>query len=225
MQLKDKTVVITGGTKGLGKSMALSFLENNAKVVVCSREEARPVDLDERIIWLKADVTKEDELQKIVEFVKEKFGKLDIWINNAGIWLPHLPIEETDWRRAYDLVEVNLFGTVYGSKVALSQMRKQGFGIIVNILSTSALYGKVNETAYCSSKFAANGFTKSLMKEVDGKNIRVFPVYPGGMQTNLFDEKRPEDYNEYMDPKSVASKIIENIKNDFLEEELIIKRN
>jgi len=224
MNLKDKIVVITGGSKGLGKTIALSFLENEAKVIVCSREENRPTDLDEKILWVKADVTKEEELQKLADFVVEKFSKLDIWINNAGIWLPHMPIEKTDWKRAHDLLEVNLFGTVYGSKTALAQMRKQNSGLIINILSTSALDGKINETAYCSSKFAAMGFTKSLKKEVDGKNIKVFAVYPGGMRTNLFDEKKPENYGEFMNPDDVANKIVENLQKETPEEELIIKR-
>jgi len=223
MELEDKIVVITGGTKGLGRAIALSFLENGSKVIVCSHEENRPEDLNKEILWIKADVTKEDEIKNLVEKVVEKFEKLDIWINNAGIWLPHLPIQEIDWERAHDLIKVNLFGTVYGSKNALIQMRKQDFGIILNILSTSALDGKVNETAYCSSKFAANGFTKSLMKEVDGKDIKVLAVYPGGMRTNLFDEKKPEKYNEFMDPNEVAFKIIENLKKETPEEELIIK--
>lgn len=225
MELKDKIVIITGGTKGLGKALALSFLKNDAKVVVCSRDEAEFSNLENGILGIKADVTKEEEMKNLGEKVIEKFGKLDIWINNAGIWLPHMPIEETDWQRAHGLLEVNLFGTVYGAKVALAQMRKQNSGLIMNILSTSALDGKINETAYCASKFAAMGFTKSLMKEVDGKNIKVLSVYPGGMQTNLFDEKKPEKYTEFMDPNDVAEKIVENLKKEDPEEELIIKRN
>ncbi len=223
MELKDKIVVITGGTKGLGKALAFSFLKNKAKVVVCSRDEKRPEDLEENILWYKADVTKEEEIQKLLEFALEKFGQIDIWINNAGIWLPHMPIEETDWKRAHNLIEVNLFGTVYGSKIALAQMRKQNFGLIINILSTSALDGKINETAYCASKFAAMGFTKSLKKEVDGKNIKVFAVYPGGMQTNLFDEKKPENYDDFMDPNEAANKIINNLLKNEPEGELIIR--
>ncbi len=224
MELKNKVVVITGGTKGLGKALSLRFLKEGSRVVVCSKNDDELKNLEENIIGIKADVTKEDEMQNIVNFVQEKFGKLDIWINNAGIWLPHMPIETTDWKRAHDLMEVNLFGVVYGSKVALSQMRKQGFGSIINILSTSALEGKMNETAYCASKFAAMGFTKSLRKEVNGKNIKVMAIYPGGMQTNLFDEKKPENYGEFMSPDYVAGKIVENLKKDIPEEELIIKR-
>lgn len=225
MDLENKIVVITGGTKGLGKAMAVGFLKNKAKVIVCAKSKKDLKNLEAGIIGKKADVTKEKDLKKLADFVVKKFGQIDIWINNAGIWLPHLPIEETDWKRAHDLIEVNLFGTVYGSKVALAEMKKKNFGIIINIVSTSGLDGKINETAYCASKFAASGFTKSLMKEVDGKNIKVLGVYPGGMRTNLFNKKIPENYNDFMDPNDVAEKIIENTKKENPDLELIIKRS
>ncbi len=223
MDLKNKVVVITGGSKGLGRALALRFLEDGSKVIVCSKDGDFK-NLENGIVGIKADVTKEDEVQALADKVIVDFNKIDIWVNNAGIWLPHKPIEETDWKRAHDLIEVNLFGTVYGSKIALAQMRKQGLGLIVNIISTSGLNGKINETAYCASKFAVSGFTRSLMKEVDGEKIRILGVYPGGMQTNLFDENKPENYTEFMDPNFVAEKIISNLKLEKPEEELIIKR-
>jgi len=224
-EFQNKTVVITGGTRGLGKALALLFLENKAKVVVCARSEEELKDFPhEGILGIKADVTKESDLQNVVEVVKEKFGHLDFWVNNAGIWLPHASIEETDWNRAHDLIEVNLFGTVYGSKVAFAKMKEQGFGSIINILSASALEGRANSSSYCASKFAAAGFTKSLRKETEGTNIKVFSIYPGKMRTNLFDEKKPEDYENYMEPSFVAEKIMENLKKETPEEELIIKR-
>jgi NAD(P)-dependent dehydrogenase (short-subunit alcohol dehydrogenase family) len=223
MDLKNKVVVITGGSKGLGKALALCFLKDGSKVVVCSKD-GEFKDLENGIIGIKADVTKENEIQALAEKVVNDFGQIDIWINNAGIWLPHKPIEETDWKRAHDLMEVNLFGTVYGSKIALAQMRKQDFGLIVNIISTSGLNGKINETAYCASKFAVTGFTQSLIKEVDGKKIKILGVYPGGMQTNLFDESKPENYTEFMEPSFVAEKIVQNLKLEKPNEELIINR-
>lgn len=223
MDLKNKIVVITGGSKGLGKALALCFLKNGSKVVVCSRE-GEFNNLDNGITGIKADVTKEPEMEALAEKVINDFGKIDIWVNNAGIWLPHKPIEETDWERAHNLIEVNLFGMVYGSKAALAQMRKQDFGLIVNIISTSGLNGKINETAYCASKFAATGFTQSLAKEVDGEKIKVLGVYPGGMQTNLFDESKPQNYIEFMEPDFVAREVINNLLQNKPAEELIIKR-
>lgn len=226
MNLKDKIVVITGGSKGFGKTLAEFFVKEGSKVVISSNndEETKKTASEIGALGICADVTKEEELTSLLNETVKNFGSVDIWINNAGIWLPHKPIEETDWKRAHDLIEVNLFGTVYGSKVALIQMRKQGFGLIINIISTSALQGKINETAYCASKFAAMGFTKSLKKEIDGKDIKIMAIYPGGMQTNLFDEKKPENYNDFMETTYVAEKVIDNLKEEIPEEELIIQR-
>jgi len=224
--LKDKIVVITGSTKGLGKALAFVFLDEQAKVVINARSKKELQRISKNIgaVGFPGDVTKENDMKNLANFAVKKFGKIDIWINNAGIWLPHKPIEETDWKRTHSLMEVNLFGTVYGSKVALAQMRKQDFGLIINIISTSGLNGKINETAYCSSKFAVTGFTQSLMKEVDGKKIKVLGVYPGGMRTNLFDESKPKKYAEFMDPRFVAEKIVQNLKLKKPKEKLIIKK-
>jgi len=226
MDLKNKVVIITGSTKGLGKALACAFLNEHAKVVINARDKKGLEEVSKEIgaIGYAGDVTKESDMKKLADFAVKKFGKLDIWINNAGIWLPHKPIEKTDWKRAHNLMEVNLFGTVYGAKSALAQMRKQDFGCIINIISTSGLDGKINETAYCSSKFAVRGFTESLMKEVDGNRIKILGVYPGGMQTNLFDEKKPKNYKEFMDPNFVAQKIIQNLKLAKPKDKLIIKR-
>lgn len=224
--LKNKVVVITGSTKGLGKALASVFLSEKAKVIISARSKKEVEEVSKEIgaIPFAGDVTKENDMKNLVNFSVKKFGKIDIWINNAGIWLPHKPIEETNWKRAHDLMEVNLFGTVYGSKIALAQMRKQDFGLIVNIISTSGLNGKINETAYCASKFAATGFTQSLMKEVNETKIKVLGVYPGGMRTNLFDESKPKNYAEFMDPNFVAEKIVQNLKLKKPKAELIIKR-
>ena len=203
---------------------ALSFLKENAKVIICAQSEDELISTPKGILGIKADVTKESDLNNLAEITIEKFKEIDIWINNAGIWLPHLAIEKVNWKRAHDLIEVNLFGTVYGSKIALGQMRKQNSGTIVNIISTSGLEGKTNETAYCASKFAINGFTESLKKEVDEKKIKVISIYPGAMKTNLFDEKKPENYDKYMDPLFVAEKIVKNLKKKTPKDKLIIKK-
>lgn len=225
MELKNKTVVITGGTKGLGRALALIFFRENMNVVVCARNEDELKSLPQGILGIKADVTKEIDLNNLIKIVKEKFGSLDVWINNAGIWTPHALIEEVDWKKSHDLIEVNLFGTIYGSKIALIQMKQQGFGMIVNIISTSALEGRAKSSAYGASKYAVMGFTKSMRKELEETGIKVIAVYPGGMRSNFFDEKKPENYQDYMDPDFVANKIIENLKRETPEEELIIKRH
>lgn len=226
MELKDKIIVITGGSSGLGKALAHTFKKEGCKVIISSHNEKELQDVGRELNadFIKADVIKEDEVKNLGGEVIRRFGKIDIWVNNAGIWIPHAPIEELDISKVHQMIEVNLFGTIYGSRVALVQMKKQGYGIIINILSTSALEGRPGSAGYCASKYAANGFTKSLRLELKPVNIQVISVYPGGMKTNLFQGQKPLDYENYMEPSYVANCIIENLKKDSPEEELIIKK-
>ncbi len=220
MNLQDKIVVITGGTKGLGRSLAETLKQKQAHVIICSSKEYDEQGFD----FIKADVSNEEEIRSLVKRVVDQFGRIDIWINNAGIWVPHCPIEKLDINRVREMNEVNIIGTIIGSKHALVQMRKQGVGMIVNILSTSALEGRAGSSGYCASKYGATGFTKSLRKETEGSDIKIISIYPGGMKTHFFDEKKPENYDSYMEPSYVAEKIITNLENGQPEEEIIIKR-
>ena len=222
MELKNKTIVITGGTKGLGKSLSVFFKKENANVAVCTINEEELMSLPEGILGIKADVTKEDDLNNLLEIVKAKFGQVDIWINNAGIWLPHAFAEDFDMDKVKKMFEVNVLGLMHGSRVALRFMKEREMGTIVNIISDSALEGKPMSSTYSSSKWAANGFTKSIREE--NKNILVLSVYPGPIKTDIFGENKPREYDSFMSPDFVANTIIENIKKEIPEEELIIKQ-
>lgn len=225
MEIKDKVVVITGGSSGLGKALAKVFSKGGAKVVIVSNDpdELKETADELNVFSFEADITREEQVLKIGTALVERFKSLDIWINNAGIWLHHSPVEEMDLQRVHQLIEVNLFGTIHGSKTALLQMKKQGSGLIVNILSVSALEGRPESSGYCASKYAAAGFSKSLRLELVDDNIKVIDVYPGYMQTDLFNEKKPEGYDHFMKPSDVAAKILENIMSHKPKEEQIIK--
>ena len=111
--------------------------------------------------------------------------------------------------------DVNVFGLMHGSRVALSIMKEQNFGVILNIISVSALEIHLNSAAYAASKFAADGFTKGLRLEVEtyeANTIKVISVYPPGMKTNLFNEARPDNFNDYQEPNVIAEKIISNLQ-------------
>jgi len=223
MILKNKVIVITGGTKGLGKSLSESLALRKNKVVVTGRSISKDfTDKQNKILNIKADVTKEYDIKELANFTVKTFGRIDIWINNAGIWLPHAPIEKMDIEKVHYMIEVNLFGTIYGSKYALMQMKKQKNGTIVNILSSSALKGSAGSSAYCASKFAASGFSKSLRLEVEKNNIKVISVYTRGIKTNLFDEQKPVQYKNFMEPIYISKKIISNLEASNPEDDLII---
>lgn len=227
MELKDKIVVITGGSRGLGRSLAKSFVAAGSKVIITALNDKNLKDCASEldVEGLVMDVRDESAVKKVAKEVVEKFGRIDIWVNNVGIWTAHQPIEKVDWGKdVHNIFEVNFFGLVYGSKEALVQMRKYGGGMIVNIISTSGLEGRFHSSSYAASKFAASGFTKSLRLEAQPDGIDVIGVYPGGMKTKLFGKNVPDNFDTYMETDDVAEKIVKNISSDSPEEEQIIRR-
>jgi NAD(P)-dependent dehydrogenase (short-subunit alcohol dehydrogenase family) len=170
------------------------------------------------------DITREEDLCAFARFVVAQYGEIDVWINNAGVWMPHTPVEELSLGRVRAIFEINVFGTIIGSKCALTHMRKQSAGTIVNVISVSALTGHPLSSGYAASKWAIRGFTESLRAECRRSGIRVISVYPGPMRTGLFDEQPPADFNEYLLPEVVAKKIIANLSFKKPKEELAITR-
>jgi uncharacterized protein len=224
MNLKDKVVVITGGSKGFGKALAKAFLSEGSKVVINSRtrEELKDVVDNMGVLGICADVTNEDELTYLLEETVKELGSVDIWINNAGMWMGDDFAENFDMDKVKKMFDVNVIGTMNGTRVALRLMKEKNNGVIINILSTAALAGRPTLSTYCSSKWAVNGFTKSVREE--NHDVLIFSVYPGGMKTDLFGDTKPDDWDKFMEPEYVAGKVIDNLKKESPEEELVIQR-
>jgi len=225
MNLNNKVVVITGASKGFGKSLATFLKKEICQVIISSDnkydlEEAKKEILVDSFL---ADVTKSDDLMSLGKYVFEKYGRIDVWINNAGIQIAPSLIENIEVEKIKRLFDINFFGYFYGCQTALKYMKIQGTGLIININSTAGLDGKPMISAYSSSKFAVKGLTESIRKEVPD-NINIYAVYPGGMQTEIYKEKYPEDIKEYMLVDDVAKKVIDNLKLDNPNPDLIIKR-
>lgn len=227
MNLKNSVIVITGASRGFGKILAESLNREGAKLILSGRSEGDLKDLAKKLKadYKLTDVSDEDQVNDLAEFVISKYGKIDIWINNAGMWMPQTKVENLDTQKLYEMMDVNFFGTVFGSKIALQKMRKQKSGVILNVISTAALTGRPLLSGYSASKYAVAGFTKSLLEENEDGDIKILSIYPGGMRTHLFDEKKPDDFTEYMDPQKAVEITIENLKKDNPEAELIIKRD
>ena len=224
MNLKDKVIVITGGSKGFGKTLAELFVKEGAKIVINSnnKKEIKKVASEMEVLGICADVTKEKDLIKLADKVIKKFGNIDIWINNAGLWIPHAFVEDFDMDKVRKMFDVNVIGLINGSRVALHLMKKRGTGTIINVISDSALAGRPMSSAYSASKWAVDGFTKSIREE--NKNISILSIYPGGMKTDIFGEVKPDDFNDFMETKYVAEKVINNLKLENPEEELVIQK-
>ncbi len=226
MILRDKVVVITGSSKGLGKALAEAFIKEGSKVVVSSnnRRSIKTIAKEIGAFGVYADVTKEKDLTKLSHKVIKEFGTIDIWVNNAGLWLPKMPIEDLDMSLVRKIFEVNVIGVINGSRVAIREMKDNKSGTILNVISDSALKDKPNISAsvYGASKWAVNGFSKAIRGEET--NISVLSIYPGAMKTEIFGEIRPDNFDNFMEPEYVVEKVINNLKLDNPEVELLIQK-
>jgi len=199
MQFKDKRVIVTGATKGLGKAMALSFARQGAWVAAnyssddrsAAATEAELTDLASKFMVLKTDVSSRAGVEKMINRVVEQWGYVDILVNNAGIIRDKLLmfLNEDDWDR---VIDVNLKGTYLCSRAIIRTMISQKFGRIINITSPSALTGRSGQTNYAASKGGIISFTKSLAKEMARLGITVNAVCPGVIVTPMTENLNPE---------------------------------
>lgn len=176
-----RTVVITGGSQGIGQSIATEFLKNNYNVIVNARKPtAFCQELGENGRFVAGDACLRETHQELVKTALEWTGQLDVYINNVGYswWKPASEIEPEFLDK---MMATNFNSTFWGAQVAIKEMKSGGS--IINISSLAGKRGSANNSAYCASKFAVNGLTQSLAKEVGGQGIRVNAVCPVYVQT------------------------------------------
>jgi 3-oxoacyl-[acyl-carrier protein] reductase/7-alpha-hydroxysteroid dehydrogenase len=191
--LNGKSAMVTGGTRGIGYAIVKKFLENGASVALCgSRKETVDKALEQlkaenpeyNVIGLCPDLSSPDEIAEAVATVKNTFGSLDIMVNNAGVSARDsiYDYNPDDFART---MELNVNAVFNCSQAAARVMKPQGGGVILNTSSMVSIYGQPSGSAYPASKFAVNGLTKSLARELGKDNIRVNAVAPGVTRTDM----------------------------------------
>ncbi len=191
--LKGKVAIITGGTRGIGFATVKKFLDNGATVAVLgSRQDTvdraisklKEENPDYNVVGYWPNIAKFDEVEKVYLDVKEKFGSVDIVVNNAGISarasIFDYPVDEFE-----KIMDLNVKAVFNSAKAAASIMKEQGGGVILNTSSMVSIYGQQSGVGYPASKFAVNGITKSLARELGPHNIRVNAVAPGVTRTDM----------------------------------------
>lgn len=191
--LKDKVAIITGGTRGIGFATVKAFLENGCKVILFgSRQESvdkalgelNEINPDYPVEGMYPKITDYDDVEKAFKEIVDKYGKIDILVNNAGVSAKE-PIEELSVESFEKTMDLNVNAVYICSKAAVEVMKTQKQGVILNTSSMVSLYGQSSGCSYPASKFAVNGLTKSLARELGKYQIRVNAVAPGVIATDM----------------------------------------
>src|SRR6266536_2976164 len=187
---EGKVVVITGASSGIGEATALLLAERGAKVVLGARGLDRLEALADHIaraggeaVYARTDVKRREDLSNLVKLACERYGKLDVLVNNAGI-MPVSPLDDLrveDWE---EMIDINIKGVLYGIAAALPVFRKQGFGHFVNIASIAGLTVHPNMAVYAGTKFAVRAISEGLRQEA-GDKLRVTIISPGFVRTDF----------------------------------------
>ncbi|ELC8360935.1 3-oxoacyl-[acyl-carrier-protein] reductase [Clostridium perfringens] len=219
--LKDKVAIVTGGTRGIGRAIALKLADHGANIVINYRnsdkeaEELKAIleEKEVKVLTVKCDISNFEDSKNLMDKCKEVFGKIDILVNNAGITKDTLimRMKEEDFD---NVIDVNLKGTFNCAKHASAIMLKQRFGKIINMTSVVGIAGNAGQVNYAASKAGVIGLTKSLAKELGSRGITVNAVAPGFINTDMtasLSEKVKEEASKNIplkrlgDPEDVAN--------------------
>ena len=227
MDLKNKTVVITGASSGIGMESAKKFAEKGSKIVLVGRRKEKLIEVEKKISNLnvstfvsQCDVSDKDQVKKMSQEVFEKFDTVDVLVNNAGFavygTVADLSIEEIESQMA-----TNYFGMIYTTKNFLPKMLEQNSGHIVNVASVAASFGLPGIASYCASKFAMLGFSEGLQHELKGTGVGITVVSPIMVRTNFFDhpsfEKISMNSSTSISAETVAKAVVKASNSKRLE--------
>jgi len=206
-RLENKVAIITGGAAGIGAATAIKFAEEGAKVVIWDIDETKGMDLANKlnVMFMKVDTANYTAIEVAAKQVNEHFGRIDILINNAGITrdstLKKMSVEQ--WQK---VIDVNLTGVFYCTKIISEYMLVNGWGRIINASSVVGLYGNFGQTNYVATKAALIGMTKTLARELGKKGITVNAVAPGFIATEMV-AAMPENVIESMKAKIPVARL------------------
>lgn len=227
MELKNINVIVTGGTRGIGRAIVESLINEGANVIILARTksdiEKVEQDIQSRgnIFGIKCDVTSPSDIKKMVSKVKTIFKKIDVLINNVGVAYIG-PVDKMTLSEWNNVINTNLTSVFLCCKEIIPIMKKQHEGCIINIASNSAKNGAANFSAYCASKFGELGFSQSLFHELRPYKIRVVSVCPGGVDTQLWKKVKNDPKLKPEPEKALKAENVADVINFILKHDEIL---
>lgn len=219
MELKGKVIAITGGSSGIGKAAAKLLVQEGATLALLARDKGKLETARKEIIQehaevacLQVDVTKNDSIVNAVRTILEKFGKIDVWINGAGMLIQKdiFEVSEAEWDT---IIDINLKGTFLCCKAVVESMMKRKQGMIINMASIAGQRGKSRSPAYACAKGGVITLSRYLYDTLSQHGIQVSVINPGRVYTPFFDSVEPKPKREQcMEPEDVAEVILQIIK-------------
>jgi NAD(P)-dependent dehydrogenase (short-subunit alcohol dehydrogenase family) len=221
MDLKDKSAIVTGGTKGIGRGIAEGLRRENVSVCIAARHQSEideaVKELDQgnegRAIGFVCDVREYVQVKALVDYTVKELGGLDILVNNAGIGI-FQKVEDTKPEDFRAVLETNVFGVFHCCHEAIPQMKRRGGGYIINISSLAGVNAHPQMAAYNASKFGLNGFSEALMQEVRHDNIKVSYIMPGSVNTEFGGDSPSDEKNWQLTPHDIARVVIDLLHHD-----------
>ena len=227
MKFKDKVVLITGASSGIGKSTAIEFAKKGSIIVLVGRRKEKLLEVEKKIsknnittMVCPCDVSNKSQVKEMCKTVLEKFNRIDILVNNAGFAI-YGKVSDLDIDEIESQMATNYFGMVYCIKNFLPKMLEQKSGHIVNVASVAASFGLPGIASYCASKFAMLGFSEGLQHELKDTGVRVTVVSPIMVRTNFFEhpsfDSIPKNPAGSISSESVAKTILKAANSSRLE--------
>jgi 3-oxoacyl-[acyl-carrier protein] reductase len=205
--LESIVAVVTGGSRGIGLAIAAALVAKSARVVITGRDQAQldvaSATLGTSVHAVRADVSKPEEAARAVDAAVERFGGLDVLVNNAGVGL-FSSVAEMSAGAWQQTIDTNLSGVFYCCHAAIPHLKRRGNGWIINISSLAGANPFVGGAAYCASKAGLNAFSEALMQEVRYDNIRVSYIMPGSVATGFSGSSRRSPFGAKTDDSGVA---------------------
>ncbi len=217
---QDKVVIITGASSGIGRTTSMIFAQLNAKVIIASRNVEKLESLRHKIesnggqaFVIKTDVSSFEDTQKMVTETVSKWGKIDILIANAGIYIQDVS-NEIDIESFRESFNTNFFGSLHAIKSVLPEMKSQGKGHIVIINSLDAKKGIIGDSPYVAAKSALDGLGDVLRQELKGSGINITSIYPARVDTPMIESIKVPWISPKISPLKVAKAIVKGIKRN-----------